>query len=99
MKQILASAALLLGTFSSACAVRSAYVVTYAPPPPRYAIVGVAPGPGFVWTEGFWDWRGGGYAWVPGRWMRPPRPHAVWVPGVWVARGRRGYAFRPGHWR
>ncbi|MEI9974771.1 MAG: hypothetical protein WDO73_23630 [Ignavibacteriota bacterium] len=32
-------------------------------------------------TEGFYDYRGGRYVWVPGRWMRPPRAHAVWVPG------------------
>jgi len=74
------------------------YYVRVAPPPPRYAVVGVAPGPGFVWTEGFWDRRGGNWFWVQGRWARPPRARAVWVPGRWVDRGGR-YRFERGHWR
>jgi len=70
-----------------------------APPPaPRYGIVGVAPGPGFVWAEGYWDWRGGAWAWAPGTWMRPPRPGAVWVAPRWVPNGRH-YRFVRGHWR
>ncbi len=44
-----------------ACA--GGYYVRVAPPPPRYGVVGVAPGPGYVWVDGFWDWRGGNWAW------------------------------------
>jgi hypothetical protein len=73
--------------------------VRVPPPEPRYAVVGVAPGPGFVWTEGFWDWRGGNWAWVQGRWMRPPGPRAVWVPGRWVQGPGGRYRFVRGHWR
>jgi hypothetical protein len=70
-----------------------------APPPaPRYGVVGVAPGPGYVWAEGYWDWRGGAWAWAPGTWMRPPRPGAAWVPAHWVPNGRH-YRFIRGHWR
>lgn len=68
------------------------------PPPPRYGVVGVAPGPRFVWTDGYWGWRGGNWAWVPGAWRRPPRPGAAWVPGAWVRAGRR-YRFARGYWR
>lgn len=100
MKQrIFGPAALALGLLCGACAAPGAVVVRYGPPPPRYAVVGVAPGPGYVWTEGFWDWRGGAYVWVPGRWLRPPRPRAVWVPGAWVERPHRGWEFRRGGWR
>ena len=100
MKQkLLVTAVLTFGAFLSACAVQGAYVVRYGPPAPRYAVVGVAPGPGFVWTDGFWDWRGGSYVWVSGRWTRPPRPRAVWVPGNWVERPHRGWEFHRGHWR
>ena len=95
----LAPALLGFGALMSSCAVRGAYFASYGPPPPRYAVVGVAPGPGFVWTEGFWDWRGGSYVWVAGRWMRPPQPRAVWVAGTWVERPHRGWEFRRGHWR
>ena len=58
-RQLLAAGFLIAGTLLSGCAARGA-VVGFAPPPPRYAVVGVAPGPGYVWTEGFYDYRGGG---------------------------------------
>jgi WXXGXW repeat (2 copies) len=96
-RKLLATGFVLIGTLFTACA-SGAVVVRFAPPPPRYGVMGVAPGPGYVWAEGFWDYRGGSYVWAPGRWMRPPHPRAVWVPGVWVSSGR-GYAFRRGHWR
>ncbi len=96
-RQLLAAGIVIAGTFFTGCAVRAG-VVSFGPPPPRYGVVGVAPGAGYVWTEGFYDYRGGAYVWVPGRWMRPPRARAVWVPGEWVRTGH-GYAFRRGHWR
>ena len=71
-----------IGTLLSGCVVRTAVAV--GPPPPRYAVVGVAPGPGWTWTDGYWDRRGGAWFWVDGRWLRPPRPRATWVPGRWV---------------
>lgn len=97
-KRWLSAGFVILGTLLSGCAANGAAVVRFAPPPPRYAVIGVAPGPGYVWTEGFWDWRGANYVWVAGRWMRPPRLRAVWVSGAWVE-GRCGYEFRRGHWR
>jgi hypothetical protein len=99
-RKLLPIAAVLLGTILSGCAVNGAYVARYGPPPPppRYGVIGVAPGPGFVWIDGFWDWRGGRWYWVGGRWVRPPRPRAVWVPGYWVET-HRGRVFRRGYWR
>jgi hypothetical protein len=97
-RQWLAFGFVIAGTLMTGCVAHSAVVVGYAPPAARYAVVGVAPGPGYIWTEGFYDYRGSGYAWVPGRWQRPPRAHAVWVPGTW-AQGHRGYEFRRGYWR
>ena len=88
------------GLILSACA--SDYYVARAPvpPPPPVAAgyVGVAPGAGYVWIDGFWDWRGSRRYWTPGRWARPPRRGAVWVPGQWV-REHRGYHWRRGYWR
>ena len=86
---------------SLACAARGAYMVSYAPapPPPRaMGFVGVAPGPGFVWIDGYWDWRGHDWFWVGGRWARPPYPRAVWVPGNW-AHHSHGYRWTAGYWR
>ena len=99
MKKLLPVAILLFTTVLTGCAASGAYVVRYGPPPPpRYGIAGVAPGPGYVWTEGYWDRRGGDWSWVGGTWLRPPRPRAVWVSGYW--RGEHGrYRFYRGHWR
>src|SRR2546425_2322857 len=83
----------------SACAGNGYYAVRTAPPPPRaYGIVGVAPGPGYVWIDGFWDWRGGNWRWMNGYWGRRPRPRAVWVRPYWEPHGR-GYRFHRGYWR
>jgi hypothetical protein len=94
----LAGAFVLAGAALSGCAGGGMYYAAYAPPATRYVAVGVAPGPGYVWTAGFWDWRGGRWGWVEGRWMRPPRPGAVWVAHEWRHEGGR-YRFYRGHWR
>jgi hypothetical protein len=90
---------ILLSSVLSGCAAHGAYYGRYsAPPPPRYGVLGVAPGPGYVWTEGYWDQRGSNWIWVGGRWMHPPRPRAVWVAPRWSQEGR-GWRFHQGYWR
>ncbi|HLK69780.1 MAG TPA: hypothetical protein VKU19_40400 [Bryobacteraceae bacterium] len=96
--KILAGVFVLFGTILTACAGGGAYYVRYGPPAPRYAVVGVAPGPGYIWTAGYWDRRGSSWGWVEGRWQRPPRPRAVWVAPEWRQEGR-GYRFHRGYWR
>lgn len=95
--KIFAGVVIGLGALLTACA--PAYVgVGFGPPPlPRYGVIGVAPGPGYVWTDGYWDWRGGGWAWAPGRWVRPPYRGARWAAPYWEHRGR-GYRFHEGRW-
>jgi hypothetical protein len=74
-------------------------IVKVAPPPPvSTTVVGVAPGRGYVWIQGYHRWNGSKYVWVPGKWVVPPRPGTVWVPPRWVQRPG-GYVFVPGHWR
>jgi WXXGXW repeat (2 copies) len=73
-------------------------VVYGAPPPLRAEVVGVAPGPGYVWTRGYWGRRGGRYVWTSGRWRQPPHEGAAWVDGHWEHRGS-GYVFVGGYWR
>jgi hypothetical protein len=74
-------------------------IIRVAPPPPiRVGVVGVAPRHGYVWMEGYHAYRGGWYAWVPGRWARPPRPRAVWVPAHYN-HVPGGWVFIRGHWR
>ena len=77
----------------------SAGVAVGPPPPPLvYGPVGYAPGPGYVWTDGYYDLRGSNWVWVRGRWARPPHPHARWVKPSWERHGS-GYRFHEGHWQ
>jgi WXXGXW repeat (2 copies) len=73
------------------------YVVA-TPPPERVEVVGVAPGPRYVWVQGHWHWTGDAYVWVPGSWAGRPSPNAVWVAGHW-RHVRGGWVWVPGHWR
>src|SRR5579863_8391708 len=57
-----------------------------------------APGPEFVWVNGFHRWNGERYVWEPGRWDRPPHPHAKWVGHRWEKR-HGGWVMVEGHWR
>jgi hypothetical protein len=56
-----------------------------------------APGPEYVWIEGYWGWHGR-WIWEPGRWAVRPHPNARWEAGHWE-HGHRGYYWREGHWR
>jgi len=79
------------------CAAGGAYYVAPPPPAPVVGVVGYAPGPGYVWIDGYWDWRGH-YVWVPGYWGRRPHPRATWVRGrAFYEHGR--YHYRRGYWR
>jgi hypothetical protein len=94
-------ASLLATVFAMLSLAACAGVVYYSnvpPPPLRAEAFGVAPGPGYVWVNGYWGWSGGAHAWVAGRWVRPPRPHAVWVAPYWERQGAR-YRFHEGRWR
>jgi hypothetical protein len=81
----------------TACAERH-YEVRVPPPQARFGAVGYAPGPGYVWCDGYYDWRGGRWFWTNGTWQRPPRHRAVWAPAYWESHGR-GYEFHHGRWR
>ena len=62
--RLLLAAGLTAAGMLAGCA-GGAYYVS-GPPAPRYGVVGAAPGPGFVWTEGFYDLRGSNWVWTPG---------------------------------
>jgi len=73
-------------------------LVTEAPPPVRVETRTVAPGPGYVWTSGYWRWTGARYEWVPGGWISRPRTTAVWMEGHWERRPG-GWIWVAGQWR
>jgi hypothetical protein len=72
--------------------------VRIGPPRPLVERRVPPPGPGFVWTPGYHRWDGRAYVWMPGAWVRPPRPHALWVAHHWVHR-HGGWVMVEGHWR
>src|SRR5260370_15765641 len=88
---------LLVGVFS-ACAGNAYVAVRTAPPPPRaLGVVGYAPGPGHVWVDGFWDWRGGDLDLVGGFLGPAARAAAVSVGPRWGAY-RRVHRFHLRYW-
>jgi hypothetical protein len=77
------------------------------PPPPRVVHVRpLAPGPDYVWVEGYWYPVGGRYVWHDGYWTRSPYAGARWVGphhdgerffnGYWE--GSRGRVEHDHHW-
>lgn len=94
--------AVLVFVFSTvamvACGGGAVYYANVPPPPLRVEARGYAPGPGYVWIDGYWGGGGGRQVWVAGRWVVPPHRHAVWVAPRWDRDGRR-YRYHEGHWR
>jgi hypothetical protein len=96
--------ALMTGTlFLAGCAgsYGGGYANYYAsgpPPPVRVEAYGSAPGPGYVWINGNWGYRGSRYEWNGGRWERPPKGHRHWEDGRWEHHGSQ-YRWHEGHWR
>ena len=77
---------------------RNVVYVPTGPPPLVVENRVVAPGPGYVWVQGYHAWNGNAYVWTPGRWERLPEGRRGWVPGHWV-HTRHGWYWVEGHWR
>jgi hypothetical protein len=71
--------------------------VPIAPPVLPVYTQPVIPGPGYIWTPGYWAWSGTGYYWVPGTWVLPPRVGVLWTPGYW-GWSNGAYVFNAGYW-
>ncbi len=71
--------------------------VGFAPPAlPVYAQP-MCPGPGYLWTPGYWAYGPAGYYWVPGVWVEPPTVGVLWTP-AWWGWERGAYVFHTGYW-
>ena len=80
------------------------FVVRIAPPRVVVQRRDRPPARGYVWIQGYQNWNGERYQWVPGRWEQPPRPGARWVSHRWTRqRGARGqgnsWVLVEGRWR
>ena len=57
--------------------------VSFGPPAIPIYTQPICPGPGYIWTPGYWAWDDdGGYYWVPGTWVVAPIG-MLWTPGYW----------------
>jgi hypothetical protein len=56
----------------------------------------ICPGPGYLWTPGYWAYGDAGYYWVPGTWVVAP-VGMLWTPGYW-GWGGGVYAWHAGYW-
>jgi hypothetical protein len=57
--------------------------ITIAPPVLPVYVQPAIPGPGYIWTPGYWAYGDAGYYWVPGTWVLPPAVGVLWTPGYW----------------
>lgn len=88
----------ILALVASAASGAAVYVSVEIAPPllPVYEQPAL-PGPGYIWTPGYWAWAPDGFYWVPGTWVFAPFAGALWTPGYW-AWGSGLYFWHPGYW-
>ena len=71
--------------------------VRVAPPALPVYTQPICPGPGHIWTPGYWAWNDdAGYYWVPGTWVAAP-VGLLWTPGYW-GWSDGVYAWHGGYW-
>ncbi len=89
---------LILTLLAAPIASASVFVsVGFAPPPLPVYVQPVCPGPGYIWTPGYWAYGPEGYYWVPGTWVLAPFIGALWTPGYWGWDGV-AFAWHAGYW-
>jgi WXXGXW repeat (2 copies) len=71
--------------------------INIAPPPLPVYSQPYCPGPGYIWTPGYWAYGPEGYFWVPGTWVVAPFVGGLWTPGYW-GWGNGLYAWHGGYW-
>lgn len=69
------------------------------PPPVVVHEIEPDPRPGYVWAPGYYEYRGNGYKWKKGKWLKA-REGVKYVPAQWYEdEDDRGYYFVPGEWK
>jgi hypothetical protein len=91
--------AVLVATLSAASSAQIAVGVSVRVGPPALPVYAqpICPGPGYMWTPGYWAWNdANGYYWVPGTWVMAP-VGMLWTPGWW-GWGGGVYLWHAGYW-
>jgi hypothetical protein len=71
--------------------------ISIAPPPLVVYEQPPLPGPGYMWSPGYWAYADDDYYWVPGTWVEPPQVGLLWTPGYWGFNDGN-YVFNAGYW-
>lgn len=100
--RVILSGSLLLALVMIAMPPRSfaqvAVSITIGPPALPVYEQPFCPGPGYLWTPGYWAWGPDGYFWVPGTWVVAP-VGLLWTPGYWAWDDEDGvFVWIPGYW-
>ena len=93
------SFAVLMISFSAASQAQIAVGISVRIGPPALPVYAqpICPGPGYIWTPGYWGWNDDdGYYWVPGTWVVAP-VGMLWTPGYWGFAGGF-YGWHVGYW-
>jgi WXXGXW repeat (2 copies) len=91
-------AVMMIG-FSAASQAQIAVGISVRIGPPALPVYAqpICPGPGYLWTPGYWAWNDdAGYYWVPGTWVVAP-VGLLWTPGYWGWSGGL-YVWHGGYW-
>jgi len=91
--------AVILFAFSAASFAQIAVGISVRIGPPALPVYAqpICPGPGYIWSPGYWAWNDdGGYYWVPGTWVVAP-VGMLWTPGYWGWSGGL-YLWHGGYW-
>ena len=98
-KALIAAALALPLALSNATPAHAAVIISvgFAPPVLPVYTQPLCPGPGYLWTPGYWGYGAGGYYWVPGVWVVPPQEGLLWTPAYWGWEGGH-YLFHGGYW-
>ena len=95
---LLIALAMLAAPASSSARFAVGISVSFGPPALPIYSQPFCPGPGYIWTPGYWAWdQDYGYYWVPGTWVMAPFPGALWTPGYW-AYDDGVYVWNEGYW-
>ncbi len=90
---------ILVATFSVSSFAQIGIGISVRIGPPALPVYAqpICPGPGYLWTPGYWAWNDdGGYYWVPGTWVIAP-VGMLWTPGYWGFAGGF-YGWHRGYW-
>jgi hypothetical protein len=72
--------------------------VSQPPPADKVEEKATAPGYGYIWVAGYWDYIAGSYMWRPGRWVQGKADYE-YVRAKYERDGNNAWTFTRPHWK